>query len=471
VHDLIPIYARETCDQGTARVFEEFLRRALRHIDHVLCVSENTAKDLKRYMASLSLPVPPITVTQNGSSFDEFLQPASRPAAMTRYDDIPDRFVLFVATIEGRKNHQLMLEMWRRMVAEFDDPPYLVCVGRVGWRSEQFLAELVQTNYLNGKIIILQEISDAHLRLLYERCLFTVFPSLYEGWGLPVGESLAAGKVCVCSDRASIPEVAGDLGVYIDIGDVEQCWKVLRGLVDTRADLRRLETNIRRRYKPITWRKVAENVLAAAEAAVAAEWPDPYPYVAAPYSSEISFAWLGRDLDNTFGDDLLARIVDARRGHFLPEPLTELSFLRGEEARADGVWAEPENWGTWLCYSGGDVVLGLPPSDSAVFYVALRLRASGPISDLKIRLSANGEPAWNGTLGPKPKDIHFPLRRRGGAEGWHLRISVDTDLSPELRAQIAALDGRVPTIGFERLVIVPENDLKTRLDMLYTLIL
>ena len=79
VHDLIPIYARETCDQDTAVVFEEFMRRALKHADHILAVSENTASDVKRYSASLQIPEPPITVTKNGSSFTEFLPGARVP--------------------------------------------------------------------------------------------------------------------------------------------------------------------------------------------------------------------------------------------------------------------------------------------------------------------------------------------------------------------------------------------------------
>ena len=62
-------------------------------------------------------------------------------------------------------------------------------------------------------------------------------------------------------------------------------------------------------------------------------------------------------------------------------------------------------------------------------------------------------------------------RRAPGSAGWRLRIRAETELSSELRQQIAAIDGRVPTIGFERLVVVPENDLKTRLDVLYTLLL
>ena len=115
VHDLIPIYARETCDQGTARVFEDFMRRALRHVDHVLAVSENTANDLRRYVNSLRLPEPLITVTKNGSSFAEFLPRGEQPGQLTLLN-LPERFVLFVSTIEGRRESPIR----RRNMAQDD---------------------------------------------------------------------------------------------------------------------------------------------------------------------------------------------------------------------------------------------------------------------------------------------------------------------------------------------------------------
>ena len=478
IHDLIPIYARETCDQGTARVFEEFMRRAARHVDHYLSVSEHTAKDLKRYIASLGLPEPHVTVTRNGSSFDEF-SPKYSSLDEFRSEDVPTRFVLFVATIEGRKNHRLLLELWRRMLEEGDDPPCLVCVGRLGWKSDAFIAELIETDHLNGKILLLKEVSDAHLKLLYSRCLFTVFPSFYEGWGLPVGESLAAGKICVSSDRSSIPEVAGELGLYIEIDDPEQSLTVIRRLISDTRFRKKLETKIRREYQPVIWRTVAQAVVAGCKEALKVEWLDPYPYAAIPYSAEVSFSWLGRDSDSsTFGDDMLARIVDTRKGYFLHDPLQEQSFFRGENARADGVWAEPENWGTWLCHSGGDILLGLAPNESSLYYVLLRLRASAPLSNVSIRISANGELAWEGNVGDRPRNIPLRIRRRVVAAGkvtglgawWRLRLRVDAQLSAEQRGQIAAVDSRVPTVGFERLVVVPDDDLKTRVDILYKLL-
>ncbi len=471
VHDLIPIYARETCDQDTARVFEDFLRRAIRHVDHYLSVSENTAKDLRRYVDALSLPEPAITVSRNGSSFDEFLQ-TREYLGETGRDDLPERFVLFVATIEGRKNHQLMLDVWRRMVTDGDDPPSLVCVGRVGWKSQSFITALVETDYLNGKVVLLQEISDAHLKLLYMRSLFTVCPSLYEGWGLPVGELLAAGKICVCSDRAALPEVAGEFGTYIDIDNPEQSRQVIRRLIFDEDARKRQEAKIQAGYTPITWRSVAEKVVAVCEAAVGREWRDPYPYARIPYSSEISFGLLGRDMDGIFGDDLVARTVNARQGHFLRAGLKEQDFLQGEEARGAGVWAEPENWGTWLCHSAGDVTLGLGPNESQLYHIFLRLRAGATTGDLQLKLSANGEVVWEGSVGAKPRNIALQVRRRTyGGGGWRVRLRVDPDLPTEMRAQIAAVDSRVPIIGFERLLVVPENDLKTRLDVLSNLLL
>ena len=469
VHDLIPIYARETCDQDTAVVFEEFMRRALKHTDHILAVSENTARDVRRYSASLQIPEPPITVTKNGSSFTEFLQEGAAQGEIA-LGELPERFVLFVATIEGRKNHQLILDIWRRMIEEGDDPPHLVCVGRLGWKSTGFISTVVESGYLGGRIHLLREICDADLRMLYSRSLFTLCPSFYEGWGLPVGEALAMGKICVCSDRASLPEVAGEFGVYIDIADLDGSLGVIRGLLSDNVARGRLEAKIRRGYEPVTWHAVAKRVVAACQSAAGVVWQEPYPYTSIPYSSEINFGKLDRDIDGT-GEAVLARIERTRRGLFLGELLQEQNFLWGEEIRSHGYWAYPEDWGTWACHAGGDIAVALAPSDSLLFEVFLRVRVSGLLTDQPIKLSANGRPVWNAAIGEGPRNIHFRVRKQTlGPGNWRLRIRAELALSAELRSQIAALDARVPTIGFERLVVVPENDLKTRVDILYTLL-
>jgi glycosyltransferase involved in cell wall biosynthesis len=463
VHDLIPIYARDTCDADTVRVFEEFMRRALRHVDHILAVSNNTAKDVRRYLATLQIPAPPITVSRNGSSFGE-LMPTSRRTGATTSLEIPERFVLFVATIEGRKNHQLIYDLWRRMLEEGDDPPHLICVGRLGWKATGFVSGLVETNYLNGRVHLLREISDTDLLLLYNRCLFTLCPTLYEGWGLPVSEALTLGKICVCSDRASIPEVAGDCGVYINIDDAEASMDVIRNLIrDDRARIK-LEAKIRRNYVPITWRSVAERVVSACNEAVKTPWQEPYPYVALPYSVEVSFGQLDLDTDGT-GELVLSRTVDARLGHYKFEALNQQSFLLGETIRSGGNWAQPERWGTWLCNSRGEIAFVLVAEDSPAIWAWLRLRVCGVLHDQPIRLLANGERLFSGRIGPQSQDIVLRIRKRPGVSS-RCRIVVEVDVSAEQRTQIAALDGRLPTVGLERLIVVPENDATMRLNVL-----
>jgi glycosyltransferase involved in cell wall biosynthesis len=470
VHDLIPIYARDTCDQGTVRVFEGFLRRAVRHVDHYLCVSENTAIDLRRFIQGMGLSSPSVTVTRNGSSFKEFLTEASQGSL--DFESMPQYFVLFVSTIEGRKNHKLMLDVWQRMVSEGIEPPQLVCVGRIGWRSENFVAKLVEENYLDGRVVILQDISDAQLQLLYQSCLFTVYPSIYEGWGLPVGEALASGKICVVSNRSSLPEVAGDLGVYINLDDPEHCYCTIRDLVIDDAGRERREAAIRSNYLPITWHEVASQVIEGCKMAVATDWVDPYPYAATPYSVEISFGRREHEsIDSAIGQDLLDRIIDARTGILLLEPLREDSFLIGEDARTGSRWAEPEAWGTWLCHEWGEMLFGLDATNCTVFYIALRLRAAAPVAGCRVSISANGEAVWSGPAPHRPTTILIRVRRRGvSSSGWKLRLRADIKVPPDALQQVEAIDRRLPLLGFERMVIVPESDLKTRVDVMTALV-
>ena len=95
-------------------------------------------------------------------------------------------FVLFVSTIEGRKNHDLAFAAWQRLRAELgNEAPRLLLVGRVGWRVEGFIEALHEFKFLDGLIEIKNDVSDEQLALLYSRCLFTIFPSLYEGLGPP----------------------------------------------------------------------------------------------------------------------------------------------------------------------------------------------------------------------------------------------------------------------------------------------
>ena len=143
-----------------------------------------------------------------------------------------------------------LLQIWQLLIREGIEPPLLVLVGRRGHNINDLLSQLATSNNLDGRVHIFEGLSDSELQTLYRNCLFTMLPSFVEGWGLPVGESLAYGKLCIASDAASLPEVGGEFVLYIDPYNARAAAILVRRLLEDRTELRRLEARIRRRIPP-----------------------------------------------------------------------------------------------------------------------------------------------------------------------------------------------------------------------------
>jgi glycosyltransferase involved in cell wall biosynthesis len=186
---------------------------------------------------------------------------------------LPQRYVLFVSTIEIRKNHRLLVKVWRQLLERHgaDAVPALIFAGQIGWLVDDLLAELTASDYLDGKIVLLPGLSDAELRQAYRSSLFTVFPSLCEGWGLPIAESLMHGKFCVASNRTSIPEVGGDLVDYFDpSNEADALAKIERLLLDP-GYLKAREARLQAEYRPRTWADCVHALIGKLDRPVAAE--------------------------------------------------------------------------------------------------------------------------------------------------------------------------------------------------------
>jgi hypothetical protein len=258
----------------------------------------------------------------------------------------------------------------------------------------------------------------------------------------------------------------------MDINDFENSLALIRDLMEDDDKRGELERRIRSGYCRITWKSVAETIIQACTSAATVEWRLPYPHASIPYTKEITFARLDRNIDE-IGELLLSRIVSQRQGHYLDQPLDEQGFILGEEIRSDGVWASPENWGTWVYFPGGEIALALEPDSSGVFYVFLRLRVSDLLVDRPICIFVNSNVAWEGVIGSAGRDIMVRIRREVlESYGWRLRLRANVDnLSEDLRNQTRMPDNGVPCIGFERLIVVPGNDVTTRLDIVCMLLL
>jgi len=266
VHDLIPIKYGSFVEPHHTAQFRDWLRAAIPVADIVFTNSKHTRTALIEFAAESGWRLPPVVALEMGSGFGDRLT-AGEQAMVS----LPPRYVLFVSTIELRKNHRLLVRVWQRLLERHgaDLVPNLIFAGKIGWLVDDLLADLETSDHLNGKIILLRGLSDAELQQAYRSCLFTVFPSLSEGWGLPIAESLAHGKFCVASNHTSIPEAGGNLIDYFDPLDEDDALaKIERPLID-RAYLAAREAQLRAEYRPRTWEDCVRSLVGALDETVA----------------------------------------------------------------------------------------------------------------------------------------------------------------------------------------------------------
>jgi glycosyltransferase involved in cell wall biosynthesis len=228
--------------------------------DQVLCISENTRKDFCAFMRRMGGPLPQTEVIRLGDSFVDTQTIDSKPRSPKVARVANRAFVLYVSTIERRKNHELLYRVWIRLKERGVATPKLIFVGMPGWGVNDFLADLSLDRRIAGDIEILNHVTDHDLHWLYRQSLFTVYPSLYEGWGLPVTESLAHGKFCLCSSAASIPEAGGEFCEYLDPWDLPAWVDRIAGLLCEPGHIAGLDARISQGFRPTAWASTAAQI-------------------------------------------------------------------------------------------------------------------------------------------------------------------------------------------------------------------
>lgn len=269
IYDLIPVRRPEWCDRALVAAFRHWFASVLPRSDVLFAISHATARDLERYAAAERIRIPAPRVIPVGTGF----RPDAAPPAPPRADmPPPGSYVLVVSTIEARKNHAMLFRIWRRMLEDTPagELPTLVFAGRVGWLVADLMQQLENADWLGGKVRLIEGATDAELALLYEGALFTMFPSLYEGWGLPVSESLSFGKPCLIADNSSLPEAGGTLARYFDADDIPATEALIRATLRDRAGLAAWAARIRAEFRPRSWRDAALTILDHLEHATAA---------------------------------------------------------------------------------------------------------------------------------------------------------------------------------------------------------
>ncbi|WP_146217007.1 glycosyltransferase [Falsiroseomonas bella] len=373
VHDAGPVLAPEHSEPAAAARFARWFAALAGTADLVLAVSEATRGDVARLAAQAlaGLPFPPLRLLRP----DAPLPPPQAGAAHPREAELLGApYVLFVATIESRKDHLFVLNAWLALLRRHGAAvPPLVLVGRAGFQSGPAVALLQRAPALAGRVIWLDDVADDALHRLYAGALFTIYHSQHEGWGLPVTEALAAGKVVVAPAHSGLLESGQGLALHYAPGSEPEFLALVERLLLEPGFREAAEARIAEGRRLRNWRAVAAELVAT----LAAMPPEPTAGLPPPP--------LG----------LVHRLGEAAAA----QPAAVM--LWSDLLRDGGGWLPPEAWGCWT--RPGRTLLRLPlPPCAGPLRLHLALRGAAAPRDVVLRLGRGARREVQVAAGARP---------------------------------------------------------------------
>ena len=258
IHDLAFLLYPHLVTGESARYYGQ-VERAVKNTDHIIVVSQSTKRDAIRLLGA---PEDKIAVIYEAAN--PIFRPIEDPEKLNRirakYGLWRD-FILFVSTIEPRKNLSNLLRAFHLFLSGYDYELKLVVVGRRGWLFEEVFATLEELG-LEEEAIFIGKASIEDLLLLYNAARALVYPSLYEGFGLPPLEAMACGTPVITSNVSSLPEVVGDAALMVDPQDISGLAKAIGQVLTDEALREDLMERGFQRAKMFSWEKAAKETLA-----------------------------------------------------------------------------------------------------------------------------------------------------------------------------------------------------------------
>ena len=253
VHDLSFVRVPETASPSLKAYLDAVVPRSVRRAEHILADSQATKNDL---IALYDTPADKITVLLSG--VDAHFQRVDDPSVRQKYA-LTDRPYLFsIGTIQPRKNYVRLIQALA-VLREHGHDLDLVIAGGKGWLDDPIHAA-IQMLKLDDHVHLIGFAADSDLPALYSAALITAVPSLYEGFGIPVLESMACGTPVITSTVSSLPEVAGDAALLVDPTDLDALIDVLDRLIGSETLRRDLTARGLARARTFTWERSAQQL-------------------------------------------------------------------------------------------------------------------------------------------------------------------------------------------------------------------
>ena len=246
-------------------LFDSLFPRSLEQAHHIITDSQNTKNDLVQHFH-----VPPKKITTIYLGADPTFAPVSQQEATATLDRHGLRwkqYLLYVGTLEPRKNLVRLMRAYDLFRANYFRPLPLVLVGANGWLNQDLFMEIEKSSWKDD-IKILGYVPKTDLSALYSGSLAFVYPSLYEGFGLPPLEAMACGAPVITSNNSSLPEVVGDAAILVDAYNADKIAEAMLLVATDPSICGRLRQRGLERAKCFDWRLTAERTLAVYEKAL-----------------------------------------------------------------------------------------------------------------------------------------------------------------------------------------------------------
>jgi glycosyltransferase involved in cell wall biosynthesis len=256
IHDLYFMKYPENTELFGGRYFKRFLPSNINKVDKIIAVSRSTKRDI---INILGVNEDKIEVIYEG--VDNIFKPINDRVKVLKIKDrysLPDKFILFVGSIEPRKNILSLIKSFSLIRSKIEHK--LVVVGSKGWGYKNIFDAIDSLN-LRKSVMFTGYVPEYDLPYIYNASDLFVFPSFYEGFGLPVLEAMACGIPVIASNRSSIPEIIGDSGIVIDPDNIHELKDAMLNLLNNDELKKRLIDKGIKRASMFSWEKTAYNTL------------------------------------------------------------------------------------------------------------------------------------------------------------------------------------------------------------------
>lgn len=253
VHDLTHIFYPQTMENYNRLIHKMFFKKSLLNADHIITMANYTKKAL---IDLFNIETEKITVIYEGVD-EKFRQyDRSEVTKILNHYKINRPYILAVGTLEPKKNYPLLLKAFQSLKLDWD----LIIIGKKGWKSKE-IYQTIDKLRIKNKVKILGYVKIEDLPYFYNGAEIFVFPSLYEGFGLPLLEAMACGVPIICSNSSSLPEIGKDAVLYFNPYSVDDLINQLLKLIHDEKLRQNLKEKGISRAKDFSWQKTAQQTL------------------------------------------------------------------------------------------------------------------------------------------------------------------------------------------------------------------